>query len=340
MNTMPNFFIVGTARSATTSLDQYFRSHPEIYMQKIKDTHYFAASQFPSSFKGPGDDHLNRRIIRDETQYNQLFTNAAGKKAIGEASAFYLSSPGTAERIAQAVPDAKILIILRDPIERAYSAYMLLRRDNRETLGFAEGLRLEEERKQQGFEPMWQYKELSLYYKQVKYYLDVFGAQHVKVLLYDELFTNSIPALRDIFTFLGVREDIVIDTSIRYNTGGVPISPKLYTWMDNFINAPSPLGKRVKSLVPLQLRTQVGSKIMEKIVKPIPMVSQIDSQTYTQLKEYFAEDVRKLEGLLHRDLSNWNRAKASHDFAKLSIYSQKHHLRSKDKASEAAQTFS
>jgi hypothetical protein len=182
---------------------------------------------------------------------------------------------------------------------------MLLRRDNRETLGFAEGLSLEEERKQKGFEPMWQYRELSMYYKQVKYYLDVFGARHVKVLLYDELFTNSTPVLRDMFAFLEVREDVVIDTSVRYNTGGVPSSPRLYTWMDNFINTPSPLGKRVKSLVPSQMRAKWGSKVMEKIVEPVPMASQIDSQTHAQLREYFAEDVRNLGDLLDRDLSGW-----------------------------------
>ena len=81
---MPNFFIVGAARSGTTSLDQYLRQHPEIYMAPRKEMHYFAAAQFPSLFKGPGDNSLNRRIIRDGDQYSQVFANAVGKKAIGE----------------------------------------------------------------------------------------------------------------------------------------------------------------------------------------------------------------------------------------------------------------
>src|ERR1700676_2967624 len=202
MNTMPNFFIVGAARSGTTSLHHYLRQHSEIYMAPNKETHYFSVNQFPSCFQGPGDDILNREIIRDEDQYSQLFANTGGKKAIGEASAFYLCFNGTAERIAHAVPDAKIIIILREPVARAYSAYMYLVRDGRETVRFEEGLRLEEERKQKDFEPMWWYKELSLYYKQVKRYLDVFGTQQVKVLLYDELFTNPKSVLRELFIFL------------------------------------------------------------------------------------------------------------------------------------------
>ncbi|MBV9021071.1 MAG: sulfotransferase [Ktedonobacteraceae bacterium] len=302
MNKMPNFFIVGAARSGTTSLDQYFRQHPEIYMAPNKEMHYFAVNQFPSCFKGPGDESLNKMIVRDEVQYRQFFANTAGKKVIGEASAFYLCFPGTAEQIAQAVPDAKIIVILREPVARAYSAYMLLVRDGRETLGFAESLSLEEERKRGEFEPMWWYRELSLYYKQVKRYLDVFGTQQVKVVLYDELFTNSKSVLWDIFNFLGVKEDVAINTSIRYGSAGVPRSRTLYTFLDNVINNQSPFGKYIKSLLPLQQLAPWAVKALEMSLQPVP----IDSQTHAQLKEYFAEDVRKLEDLLHRDLLSWH----------------------------------
>ena len=106
MRTLPNFFIVGAARSGTTSLDRYLSQHPEIYITPRKETHFFAADLFPPCFKGPGDERLNRLLIRDEDQYAQLFAGATGAKAIGESSAFYLCFPGTAERIAQAVPDA------------------------------------------------------------------------------------------------------------------------------------------------------------------------------------------------------------------------------------------
>ena len=92
---------------------------------------------------------------------------------------------------------------------------MFLVRDGRETSGFEEGLSREEERKQNGFEPMWWYKELSLYYRQVKHYLEVFGAKQVKVLLYDEIFADPGQTLRDVFTFLGAKEDVVVDTSVR-----------------------------------------------------------------------------------------------------------------------------
>ena len=297
---MPTFFIVGAARSGTTSLDRYLSQHPEIYITQRKETHFFAANHFPRS--GPGDEGLNRRVIHDEEQYTQLFAGVAGEKEIGESSVFYLCFPGVAERIARSVPGAKIIILLREPVERAYSAYMHLVRDGRETLGFAEGLSKEEERRQQGFEPMWWYKELGLYYSQIKYYLDVFGRDQVKVLLYNELYTNLDEVLREVFAFLTVKEDVMIDTSIHYNPAGVPKSRKLYTLLNNFIHNPGTLEKRVKSLVPPQLRAAWASKAMATLLRPVPP----DPWIQAQLKEYFAEDVRKLEHLLQRDLQCWN----------------------------------
>ncbi len=299
MNAMPNFFIVGAARSGTTSLDRYLSQHHEIYMAPRKEVNFFTANYFPRT--GPGDERINKEVIRDKYQYAQLFAGVAGEKAIGESSVFYLCYPGTAERIAQVVPNAKIIMVLRDPVDRAYSAYMHLVRNGREHLGFEEALSREEERKQRGYEPMWWYKELGLYYKQVKHYLDVFGTQQVKVLLYDELFANPGQILRNVFAFIGVKEDVIIDTSLHYNPGGVPKSWKLYTLLDSFIAKPNALEKRLKSLVPSRLRAAYANKALSMLLQPVPM----DPHVHAQLKAYFVEDVRKLEDLLHRDLTHW-----------------------------------
>jgi hypothetical protein len=296
---MPNFFVVGAARSSTTSLNRYLSQHPEIFIPPRKEMHFFAADHFPCT--GPGDEGMNRLVIHDEEQYSQLFTRVAGEKAVGETSPFYLCLPGTAERIAQAVPDAKIIVILREPVARTYSAYMHLVREGRETFSLEEGLSREEERKQQGFEPMWWYKELSLYYSQVKRYLEVFGREQVKVLLYEEFYADPEQALREVFAFLGVREDVVIDTSLRYNAAGVAKSRRLYTFLTNFIRNPSPLQKRIKSLLPSRLRMVWGTKAVGMLVRPVPM----DLSLQTRLKPYFMEDVAKLEELLHRDLLCW-----------------------------------
>lgn len=297
----PNFFIVGAGRSGTTSLDRYLSQHPEIFITPKKETHFFADEHFPPCL-GPGDDRLTRLLVRDENEYAKLFADIKGAKAIGESSAFYLCIPGAAEKIVRTIPNAKILIILREPVERAYSAYTFMVRDGRETLGFEDGLSKEEERKQQGYEPMWWYKELSMYSQLVKHYRDVFGTQQVKVLLYDEFYANPAKELRDVFNFLGVNGDANIDTSVRYNVSGSPKSQKFYNRLNNFIYYPSLFEKRIKSLVPQHLRVAWASKIISMSVDRIPL----DPQVHIKLKAHFAEDVSHLEDLLQRDLQHWH----------------------------------
>jgi LPS sulfotransferase NodH len=292
---MPNFFVVGAARSGTTSLDRYLSQHPEIFITPRKDAHFFAAEHFPRT--GPGDGVMNRKVMRDEEQYAQLFARVTTEKAIGESSAFYLCLPGTAERIARVVPGAKMLMILREPVERTYSAYSLLRRDGRETLSFEEGLCQEAARKQQGFEPMWWYKELSLYTAQVQRYLEVFGRAQVKVLLYEELFANPGQVLREVFAFLGVREEVEINTSVRYNVSGAPRSRWLHTVLYRLSDTSNALAKHVK---PALAWKAMGTFLL----RPAP---EMNPETRAELQAYFAEDVGKLEELLQRDLRSWHR---------------------------------
>jgi hypothetical protein len=303
VKTWPNFFVVGAARSGTSSLDRYLNKHPEIYIAPQKESHFFAYDLLSSYFNGPGDDRLKGMLIGDEEEYTQLFDKVATEKAIGESSAFYLCLPGTAERIAQVVPDAKIIIILREPVARSYSSYMLLTRDGRETLTFDEGLSREAERKQQGYEPMWWYKELSLYAAQVQRYFEVFSPERVKVILHEEFYAQPQQSLRQLFAFLGVKQDVPIDTSLHYNVSGIPKLPWLYDRFNHLISNPSPLEKRMKSLLPIHLRRAWGNKAIKMLTQPIPLDSQ--SQMQHQLKEYFAEDVGKLEDVLHRDLGLW-----------------------------------
>jgi hypothetical protein len=200
------------------------------------------------------------------------------------------------------VSDPKIIMILREPVARTYSAYMFLLRDGRETLGFEEGLSREETRKEGDFEPMWWYRELSLYYSQVRHYLDVFGPQRVKILLYEELYSRTEEVLRDVFGFLGVDENVRIDTSVRYNTSGSPKSRKLYSMLNKFIFNPNGLEQRIKTLVPQHLRVAWASKLISAVTEPIPL----DPQVEEQLKAFYAEDVERLEDLLRRDLFCWH----------------------------------
>lgn len=294
---LPNFLVVGAAKSGTSSLDRYLAQHPQIYMPNKKEAHYFSIPDFPMTFKGPGDDGMNRFTIRDKESYLSLFNNVNNERAVGESSAFYLYYPGTAKRIHETIPDVKIIILLRNPINRAFSAYMHLIRDEREHLSFEESLRKEDERKQLNYEPLWYYKKLGLYSRQVEEYLHVFGREQVKVILFEHFVQNPQQVTQDIFRFLGVDDRFIIDTSVRYNESGVP----KYRWLYNFISKPNGLKEMLKPLFSRSLREKLGLRAKSLVLNQVSLSPEIRDK----LQKYFEDDIHRLELILKQDLCLW-----------------------------------
>ncbi|MBX5436088.1 MAG: sulfotransferase [Alicyclobacillaceae bacterium] len=293
--TKPNFLIVGAAKSGTTSLDRYLDQHPEIYMAPRKETHYFAAPEMPEKFEGPGDEAFTANLIRDEAEYAAMFERVNQEKAIGESSVYYLYYPGCAERIARQV-DVKIIMVLRNPVERAYSAYMHLVRDGRETLDFAEALQQEAERNRKRYQPLWLYREVGQYAEQVERYLHVFGERNVKIVSYDEFNRETQRVLRDIFSFLGVDPDVKVDTSVRYNATGVPIGG-LY----DIATQSNWLTRLLKPLVPSSVRTKLRLKAKNMTMQRKPL----DDEIRQWLRSQFQEEVRHLHEVVRRPVFKW-----------------------------------
>ena len=129
----PNFFIVGVAKAGTTSLSEWLKQHPQIYIPALKEPRYFASDLV---------DPIVRNVVRTKEDYLALFVKARNHKARGEASTSYFTHwQQVPERIKRTIPDARIIILLRDPVERAYSSYLMLVRQGYETLPFSEAVR-------------------------------------------------------------------------------------------------------------------------------------------------------------------------------------------------------
>lgn len=296
---LPNFLIVGAAKSGTSSLDKYLSQHPDIYIPPKKEAHYFSAPSLPPKFQGPGDEGMNDYTIRDKQSYERLFDNVRSERAVGESSVFYLYYPGTAERIYAGIPNAKIIVLLRNPVDRAFSAYMHLVRDEREHLSFEESLQQEEQRLSLDYEPMWLYKNLGLYSQQVARYFDVFGRAQVKVILFEEFIRNPQTVVTDVLNFLGVDPSEPIDTSIQYNESGQPKS----RWLYNFISKPHGVKELIKPLFPAAVRERLGIRAKSLVLEKVSM----NSATRYELEHYFANDSTQLEAVLRRDLSIWRK---------------------------------
>ena len=302
--TLPNFLIIGAAKSGTTSLYRYLGQHPQVYAN-VKEPGYFALAGQQVQFAGPGDqDGFVRRITTERTAYEALFAGVTDEKAYGEASVLYLYSPEAPIRIRETIPQAKLIAILRNPVERAFSGYLHLRRDGREPLAdFAEALAAEDGRIAANWEHQWHYQQLGFYHSQLKRYFDLFPAEQIAVYTFDEFKASPLKLMQRVFRFLEVDDSFVPDFSIRHNVSGTPKSKAL----NKFLIRPNRLKDAVRPFLPRSLRRFVGMRAKQMNLntdKP-----QMDSETYAYLLDLYREDILALQTLLNKDLSHWLKPK-------------------------------
>jgi hypothetical protein len=297
--TLPNFFVIGAAKSGTTSLYSYLRQHPEVYMSSIKEPHFFALEGEQPDFRGPGDREMLSQAVTGIEEYRSLFAGVGDEKAVGEASPGYLYSPEAAGRIRRRVPEARLIAILRRPAERAYSAYLHLVRDGRERLGFSEALEEEEARVRDGWSPIWEYRRMGFYHGQLERYYDLFGPQQIRVYLYEELSEDPAGLVQDIFRFLGVDGAFVPDVSLRRN---VSSTTRKSNALVSVVTKPNPLKTVARAVLPAKLRKRISAGLLNRNLEKAPPMPE---EVRKELVEVYREDVKKLGGLVGRDLSGW-----------------------------------
>lgn len=294
--TMPTFLVIGAAKAGTTALYDYLRQHPQVYMSPIKEPFFFAFEGQRLAFRGPNEG-ANRAITSLEA-YEALFQPRAGETALGEASALYLPVPEAPHGIRRHVPGAKLIAILRDPVDRAYSSFLQLIRDDLEPCeDFAAALALEESRIKDNWGFLWRYRQLGFYHAQLRRYFDLFPSDQLRVYLYEDLDRDPLSLLRDVFRFIGVDDSFVPDTSVRSNISGFHRNR-----LSKFALGPhSPARAVLRHVVPLELRARMMNRINAKILVRPPLEHQIREE----LRRTFREDTLKLQDLLQRDLSAW-----------------------------------
>ena len=303
--TMPNFLIIGAMKSGTTSIYYYLKQHPQIYMSPVKEPNFFALEGEKLEFNGPeGQAVVNGWICEEATttveEYRALFLGASNESAIGEASPWYLYSPEAPDRIRRYIPEAKLIAVLRNPADRAYSAFLQFVRDGREPLkDFAQALEAEEERKRKNWKWIWHYRNMGFYYTQLKRYYDIFEREQIRVYLYEDLIDDPIGVLRDIFRHLGVDDTFTaLDTSRRLNVSGIPKSRALFTLM----NRPNPVKAFLKPLFPKRLHRHISMAIQNiNLLEPPPLRQEVRRE----LIKVYRQDILKLQDLIQRDLSGW-----------------------------------
>jgi hypothetical protein len=297
---LPNFLIIGAAKSGTSALYRYIRQHPSIFMSPLKEPHFFGFENAPPNTQGP-KDYVNNAIT-NISDYKKLFANVTTETAIGEASPTYLQLPRAVERIYHYIPNVKLIAILRQPADRAFSAYMHVVRDQRETAPtFQEGLRREQERITANWGSIWHYTKAGHYYPQLKRYYDCFSPQQIRVYLHDDFVANPLTVIYDIFNFLEVDNSFIPYMQLKANVSGVQKSRLYYFLTNTLFNKPNPIRYIARHIIPEETRWRFTTNIRNRnlIKQAIP------SDVRAELTEKFRPDILKLEQLIDRDLSHW-----------------------------------
>jgi hypothetical protein len=292
--TLPNFILIGPAKCGTTSLCHYLEQHPDIFISPAKEPRFFA----PEFYAAPPNKLLRKGSIRNQMglqEYRDLFRGVTTEKAIGEASTEYMFFPKTPKRIKELIPKAKLIAVLRNPCDRAFSAYCYQRRDGAENLSFEEALKEEERRSRESWRPGWLYKKAGFYYDQISRYSELFSPHQLKIFLYEELDQNPLDMLKSIFNFLEVEPNFVPNLS-RKNVSSMPQNPLLNQLLVS--NSPAAF---LKPYLPDQIRLLLRN-IRERNRKPKP---DLPDELREKLMKTYQEDILKLQDCINKDLSSW-----------------------------------
>jgi len=311
---LPNFFVVGATKAGTTSLYHYLDQHPQIYMSPIKEPSYFASEVRPENFadeyrqelreslvmvqeflNGPMQEKRFGGLIFDWEDYGRLFRNVTDQKAVGEASVCYLWSKTAARDIASRIPDAKIIMILRDPAERAFSQYLDSLTGGRTLKSFRRHVEMSMQSTSTKFEVMNPFLELGRYYEQVKRFLEAFPKENIRIYWYDDCRGQISKLLPDIFQFLGVDPNFVPNTGEKFRS---PRVPRLYP-VSYFLKQRG-MWQPLRRMIPESLRPAFRRAVLRKREALV-----LDPEDRRVLVEYYRDDIQKLAALMNRDLSSW-----------------------------------
>jgi hypothetical protein len=296
--TLPNFLMIGAQKAGTTAIYTYLAQHPQVFTSEIKEPAFFAFEGVQVSFAGPDDARGERYIVRDLERYRQLFQKAGDRARAGEASNIYLYAPQAAERIRHYVPNAKLIAVLREPVDRAYSAYRHLVRDGREQLSFEEGPAAEASRMAANWHPIFHYKQRGFYYAQLRRFFELFSREQIAVYTYDDFKADPRALLRSMFLFLEIDPEFQPNMSVRHNVSGVPRSRLLH----RIIGRPSRAKDLMKRLLPAGAARLHAALMSRNIAVSEPRIA---PETERALRQEYRGDILQLEALIGRDLSAW-----------------------------------
>lgn len=293
-----DFFVVGAARSGTTSFYNYLSQHPQVFLPSVKECNYFSdvESMDQEVYIDPEfGKQYHMKIINSYTVYESLFKNVESEKLKGEVSPSYLWDRSSAKKIWAHNKNAKIIISLRNPIYRAYSHYLMHYNTGYEKeISFEDAIKAKKS-------TIWGggnlYLEMGLYYEQVKVYLDYFEPQNIKIVIYEDWIKDINIQMNHIFDFLKLDVCNDFDLNKKYNQTTAIKNRKII----NFFRQ-----RKIKKALNRVLSDDIKDKIKKDFFSNTGSNEKLKTETFEDLKDYYIADIEKLEKLIKVPLlSKW-----------------------------------
>ncbi len=298
----PTFLIAGAARGGTTGLVEGLRTHRRVFLTQPKEPHYFALHGEPADFRGPGDaETINRVAVTTREDYLALYPEAGDHLARGDGSVSTLYyAEHAAPEIVRMNPDMQIVVLLREPVDRAYSSFRYLQARGFETcVDFLEAVAQEPVRKAEKWHHLWHYTSMSHYAVDLRRLQDAVGRERVGVWFYDELEADFPRTVRAVQSFLGLPEDASQDLDLpRVNVSGTPRLASVQRAIQAATRNPL-LRRTLKSMTSYRFR----ERVRRSGLRP----SAVTAQERAELTPRFVDDLRELGALIDRPLPSWLR---------------------------------
>jgi hypothetical protein len=319
---LPDFFVVGVPKGGTTALHALLAQHPGLFLSPVKEPKFYLCDGRPpprSGQRGPGDAHSAREWMWRRGDYEALFDGAPPGLLKGESTPFYLYDRSAHARMAADVPNAKIVAMLRDPVDRAYSNWNHLRSDGLETIPtFLGALAAEDERVARGWAPFWHYRRLGRYAEQLRSLFDHYPREQVLLLRYRELVDDPVGTMLRVDEFLGIPQHGARVAN--------PENVHPYVGDTGRVRA---LGQAVRAgafagaFLPPQAWRAVEAPLLKAIHRGGTRRPRLSPQDRAAALEGLADDIRDLEEVTGRSYADWLGPRETGDFIQRRVPSQR-----------------
>ena len=298
---LPHFFLIGAPKAGTTALHVALAAHPDVFMSPTKEPKHFLTDGPPPRGGGPGDARTFRQYVWRRDDYEALFAAAPAGALRGESTSLYLHDRYAAGRIRAAVPDAKLVALLRDPVDRAHSNYTHLWSAGLEPeRDFLRACALEQERAAAGWGSFWRYLELGRYGEQLERLYSVFPREQVLVLRYRDLRDRPADTLDTVTGFLGLRTGLVTE---------VPAANVTTHTSDSLRNRALAGALRAATAVEHHLPQRYWQRIDSFLGRTLQSEQRqrapLTADQRAALIPHFLDDIERLESLTGDDYGVW-----------------------------------